>query len=58
VDNCTALTRLSPHIQEVSLDLLDEVSGGEKPVKVETTGKVTVKNGTTTIEGGTTVLTF
>ena len=54
MNDISTLARLSPHVQEISWDFLDEVSGG-KP-KVTTTGTVTIKDGTITIKGGTTVV--
>jgi len=54
MNDISTLARLSPHVQEISWDFLDEVSGG-KP-KVTTTGTVTIKDGTITIKGGQTTV--
>jgi hypothetical protein len=56
MNEISTLARLSPHLEEISLDFLDEVSGGK--TTIQTTGTTTVAvDGTVTIKGGTTTIT-
>ncbi len=58
MNDISTLVRLSPHVQEVSLDFLDEVSGGKGTTVTNTGGTTTIKSdGTVTISGGTTTVT-
>jgi hypothetical protein len=57
MNDISTLARLSPHLQEVSFDFLDEISGGKTTVQ-NTGGTTTVKpDGTVTVSGGTTTIT-
>ncbi|MGC1407671.1 MAG: hypothetical protein WA864_01845 [Acetobacteraceae bacterium] len=57
MNDISTLARLSPHVQEVSLDFLDEISGGKTTIS-NTGGKTTVnKDGTVVVTGGTTTIT-
>lgn len=57
MNDISTLARLSPHVQEVSLDFLDEVSGGKTSV-TNTGGTTTVKtDGTVVVTGGVTTIT-
>ncbi len=57
MNDISTLARLSPHVQELSLEFLDEVSGGKTSV-VNTGGTTTVKpDGTVVVTGGGTTIT-